>query len=720
MGLYMVEAIATYRERVPLLFLISLLGFGIAIWKYKPAVSNNCTPNPTSDNESQKTYPPIEPLPDFNWEATEPLKFRPFKPKYHLTMALSNLDPSTLIQMDKTYKDRLAIRSSLLQKHPDVVIGINNETDPRIYAAIRELYIFVVGTYLPTRYPRMFRLTSQPSDNNKKTGTETKTILESMVTGAKIPLHFDEPEPGSKTGRKELETLGTLVDEEFLILLPESSPTDSSSNQGESEKYILEAYTTFFPSGFDTRKKLGLRLASIHTPVPGYKEKLERSMDRFFARVEVGQFVQRVNWSITTDSELFAAFGGVHGDKGESGKTLDLGELDVDSTVLSGLLQSLHDLDQVGGHAHGSHVTTSTAALDNEGVTTVTLRVEADDVVAALQTSNGAILIEVLQTDTDLLLTNINAANVAHNLTFLLSSLLNSRHLTIKLGQAGHEFLDTISSGGYRLELLRNQRLNGERVRRLDLQTGDTRQNSQLTGDIHTVQVITGIGLSVAELLGLRNDLAPLCARRPRHRGEGVEEEGQCAGEDTFDASDLIASANEVAEGGDHGETCADGALMVHEGLALCGSSENVLPQGEVGGETLLVGGDDGDALAEEDGVGASEGEVAGVVDEDGATGGRGEVGGNFVDGESTRFDQGGGLNGGFPVCGGDGGGIGRCRRLEGLAGAGEEDELGGVGETGKLAQEGCAYTSNSCGAVSILSKIEMNGNVAYECCCWL
>lgn len=34
MGLYMVEAIATYRERVPLLFLISLLGFGIAIWKY--------------------------------------------------------------------------------------------------------------------------------------------------------------------------------------------------------------------------------------------------------------------------------------------------------------------------------------------------------------------------------------------------------------------------------------------------------------------------------------------------------------------------------------------------------------------------------------------------------------------------------------------------------------------------------------------------------------
>ncbi|KAE8141165.1 hypothetical protein BDV38DRAFT_268823 [Aspergillus pseudotamarii] len=691
MGVYMVKSMATYTERLPVVFLISLLGFGVAIWKYKSAVSNNCTPKPTSDNESQKTYPSIEPLPDFNWETTEPLKFRPFKPKYHLTMALSNLDPSTLIQMDKTYKDRLAIRSSLLQKHPDVVIGINSESDPRVYAAIRELYVFVVGTYLPTRYPQMFRLTSQPSDGNSKTGTETKTILESMVTGSKIPLHFNGSEPGFRTGRRELEILGTLVDEEFLILLPESSSTHPSSNQGESEKYILEAYTTFFPAGFDTRKKLGLRLASIHTPVPGYKEKLERSMDRFFARIEVGQFVQRVNWSITTDSELFAAFGGVHGDEGEGEKTLNLGELEVDSTVLSGLLQSLHDLHQVGGHAHGSHVTASTAALDNEGVATVTLRVEADDVVTALQTSNGAILVEVLQADTDLLLTHINATNVTHNLTFLLSSLLNSRHLTIELGQASHELLDTIS------------------IRRLDLQTGDTCQNSQLPGDIHTVQVITGIRLSIAKFLGLRNDLAPLCAGWPRNRGEGVEQEGQCAGEDTLDASNLIPGANEIAEGGDHGETCTDGALMVYKGLALCGGSKNVLPQGEVGGETLLVGGNDGDALAEENGVGAGEGEVAGVVDENGATRGGGEVGGNFVDGESARFDQGGGLNGGFPVCSGDGGGVGRCRRLEGLAGAGEEDELGSVGETGKLAQEGCAYTSDSCDAISTLC-----------CCCWL
>ena len=31
-------------------------------------------------------FPDIEEQPDFDWKTTEPLKLRPFKPKYHLTM----------------------------------------------------------------------------------------------------------------------------------------------------------------------------------------------------------------------------------------------------------------------------------------------------------------------------------------------------------------------------------------------------------------------------------------------------------------------------------------------------------------------------------------------------------------------------------------------------------------------------------------------------------
>jgi len=31
-------------------------------------------------------FPPVEEQLDFEWEKTEPIKLRPFKPKYHLTM----------------------------------------------------------------------------------------------------------------------------------------------------------------------------------------------------------------------------------------------------------------------------------------------------------------------------------------------------------------------------------------------------------------------------------------------------------------------------------------------------------------------------------------------------------------------------------------------------------------------------------------------------------
>ncbi len=54
-----------------------------------------------------------------------------------------------------------------------------------------------------------------------------------------------------------------------------------------------------FPSGFDTSRKFGLKLREIHGPVPGYREKLEGSMDRYFERLEVGKFVMRVNVSIS-------------------------------------------------------------------------------------------------------------------------------------------------------------------------------------------------------------------------------------------------------------------------------------------------------------------------------------------------------------------------------------------------------------------------------------
>lgn len=197
-----------------------------------------------------------------------------------------------MIQMDKTYKDRLVLRQKILEEHHDIAVAVNESAtaDPRTHIAVSELYSFILGKYLPSRYPSMFKL--HPSTEEKP------ERFENLVTGASWPISMSS----EMSTIRALEILAQTVDEEFLILLPDSS----SPNQ---PKYILQAYATCFPSGFNTCQKLGLRLADIHGPVPKYAEKLERSMDRFFAKIEVGRVVKRVNWSINTEGTgLFHAF----------------------------------------------------------------------------------------------------------------------------------------------------------------------------------------------------------------------------------------------------------------------------------------------------------------------------------------------------------------------------------------------------------------------------
>lgn len=254
--------------------------------------------------------------------------------------ALETLDPSALIPLDKTYKSRLALRRDLLESYPDVVLGVDDPSDPRIRLAVDEYYTFILGTYLPTRYPGVFQL--HPGTGTVGEGkTQIPTqMLENRATGEFWPVSTPDTDTGTGTGTKtQLSILSRLIDEDILFLLP-SSPPGAGAGAGPGpgeEKYSLKAYSTCFPSGFNPAQKLGLRLADIHGPVPGYEQKLEKSMDRFFAKLEVGRYVKRVNWSVTTDTGLFAAFGGIHGDKdeGEDGKdgnrALKAEELDLDT-----------------------------------------------------------------------------------------------------------------------------------------------------------------------------------------------------------------------------------------------------------------------------------------------------------------------------------------------------------------------------------------------------
>lgn len=169
--------------------------------------------------------------------------------------------------MDKNYFERITLRKKIMEEHAETVIGAEDCVKP----AVDEFYLWLVGTYLPTRYPSMFRLLPATSD---KMG-----YLHSLVTDEQFPL-LPPLNP-----KDTLSLMGGLIEDDLLFLLP--------SDDGDS--VTLKGFVTCFPNGFNTAKKLNLKLRDIHTPVPQYKEKLEKSMDRFFDKLKVGKFVKRAN-----------------------------------------------------------------------------------------------------------------------------------------------------------------------------------------------------------------------------------------------------------------------------------------------------------------------------------------------------------------------------------------------------------------------------------------
>lgn len=229
--------------------------------------------------------------------------------------------------MDWTYEERMRVRREIMEEMGEATMMCMNEEESK--EAVRELYEWIFGEYLPRRFPTIYEVVGQEKEEEEEGGEKEKEKkktkrkkrwLKNCVSNELIPLH--EPDPLAA-----LKTLGGHVDTDFLFLLP-SSPSSSSfptttttttttqqQNLSAEEKaqpaYHISAFICCFPSGFSLRAKLGLPLAAIHTPVPGYASKLEKSMNRFFARLPVGKAVKRSNWAITTDEKLFKE-GGNH------------------------------------------------------------------------------------------------------------------------------------------------------------------------------------------------------------------------------------------------------------------------------------------------------------------------------------------------------------------------------------------------------------------------
>jgi len=212
---------------------------------------------------------------------------------------------SELLEMDDTYLSRIQLRRQIIDSHPEATLACNSAAEP----AALEMYEWLVGIYLPRRFPTCFELVSKETLSGDGVSAQKDqweqeqngpTQLLNKITSEHIPVQTTNP-------LTALRTLGSHIDTDFLILLPKE--TKQEEEDDSQPVYHLEAFSTTFPSGFSTLSKLSLPLSAIHNPVPQYARKIGRSMDRFFARLETGKLVRRANWTITTTPELFVQSG---------------------------------------------------------------------------------------------------------------------------------------------------------------------------------------------------------------------------------------------------------------------------------------------------------------------------------------------------------------------------------------------------------------------------
>ncbi|UNI25003.1 hypothetical protein JDV02_010713 [Purpureocillium takamizusanense] len=206
------------------------------------------------------------PLVGFDIDSAAPRPYRPFRWPYHQTMSFQKMDPDYWIELESTYRERIAQRLALYTKHGSDVL----QALPGSELACKELMEMMLQ-YMCTRYPECFRLDKSIFYNNI---LDTRTDLDKLHPLLVLLEH---------------------VPEDFAITL----------RNEETGRYHLRAGVVLSTLGWKLSQKMGLELGGVHAPVPSYKEKMAFSMDRFFTKMPAWSPIQRGSWGLEIGQPLF-------------------------------------------------------------------------------------------------------------------------------------------------------------------------------------------------------------------------------------------------------------------------------------------------------------------------------------------------------------------------------------------------------------------------------
>ena len=180
---------------------------------------------------------------------------------YSLPLALTKLETDWWLELENTYKSRIAQRKALYETHGESVL----QWLPGSELACKELMEMALQ-FLCARYPQYFNL------------SEDKKTFENKILGTKQVVNEKHP----------FLVMLDNIPEDFAIML----------RNPETGYYHFRAGMICSALGWNTGTKIGMQLHEIHAPIPDYREKMQFSMDRFVA------FIPSLNLSTANSTQI--------------------------------------------------------------------------------------------------------------------------------------------------------------------------------------------------------------------------------------------------------------------------------------------------------------------------------------------------------------------------------------------------------------------------------
>ncbi|PMD55740.1 uncharacterized protein K444DRAFT_645446 [Hyaloscypha bicolor E] len=194
-----------------------------------------------------------------------------------MAMGLKRLDSSNWLTLDSAYLPEHFLRCNLLCTHRPQVIQCLPGSEPACHEVLS-----LVTSFLSSRFPQHFTLINLTLPSGEVPAIHNHLTQETFPVGRQ-----NCPNP--------LEIAAKLSMEDFNILV---------KNQ-ETGEYELKASATLFPAGWKLQERIGTGMANLHKPVPGWKEKLGGSVNRYFDHLSPKTSMERTNLFIQTTPDLF-------------------------------------------------------------------------------------------------------------------------------------------------------------------------------------------------------------------------------------------------------------------------------------------------------------------------------------------------------------------------------------------------------------------------------